>query len=344
VSKRWLALSLALVCALAGQALAQPAPEPEATGDAQNPPAATEQPAEEGSEAAAPPAPAIVLARNLRLVIRPTLLGLVPPEDAEGYGQAFIRITDATPAGLSLHYEIKELVDSAGGQASEWWQAPPEKAEPLTRIRRGEVTVAGLADARAMLSPLLWPDGGFATQSSLLWLSQECYRELAGGGAAQFDGHCAAEAPAALAALQASLLAERRGQAGLAESDPLRLELVRRAGYPCQVNGVRLRLPALLARDSAGLAEYWILDDEANPLVLKLSYLPGANVDAAPAEGPAPASPAGPDPRRPKLKIGGSVYTAPGQALAQPPAEAGAGGLESLVNEGGGYAVTTIDF
>ncbi len=306
------------------------------------PPCITAAQEEQEAGPAAASVPEIKLARNLRLVIRPTLLGLVPPEDTEGYGQAFIRITAATPEQISLHYEIKELVDSAGGHASEWWQAPPAEALALTRIRRGEVNVTGLADARTMLSPLLWPAGGFATDSSLLWVSQACYRELDTTGNARFDGHCAAETPEALAQLQTALLAGRRAQAGLAADEPLRLELVRRAGYPVQVNGERLRLPALLARDSAGLAEYWILADADNPLVLKLSYLPGANIEEDPE--PAPAAQAGGDPRRPKLKIGGSVYTPPTQALAETPAAAGAGGLESLVNEGGGYAVTAIDF
>ena len=301
--------------------------------------------AEDGVDSApatAPETPRIELQRNLRLVIRPTLLGLVPPEDDEGYGLAFIRITNAARDDLALHYEIKELVDSAEGQAREWWQAPPEDAEPMTRIRRGEIKVEGLAEARMMLSPLLWPDGGFNTDSSLLWVSQACYRELSAGGSTLFEGHCAAQAPEALAELEAGLLAERRESAELAEQVPLRLELIRRAGYPVQVNGARLRLPAILARDSAGLAEYWILDDADNPLVLKLSYLPGANTDADPE--PAPPAVAGADPRRPKLKIGGTVYTPPGQALAEAPETAGTGGLIALVNEGGGYAVTAIDF
>jgi hypothetical protein len=316
---------------------AKPAAAPVAKAE----PAPAPAPAPDPNDPAA--APRIVLAKNLRLAIRPTLLGLVPPEEADGYGQAFIRVLDPTPGALLVHYEVKELVDSQDGAIREWWQAPLAKPEPLTRIRRGEITVAGLAAARAMLSPLLWPEGGFTTQSSLVWLPQDCYRELAASGSTQFDGHCAADAPAPEAELLARLVAERRKQAGLAEGEPLRLELVRRAGYPCAVNGTRLRLPAIIARDTAGLAEYWILDDADNPLVLKLSYLPSANTEETPADQPATVAPGGPDPRRPKLKIGRAIASKDNPTGAV--AEAGPGrGMASLVNEGGGYAVTNIDF
>lgn len=290
-------------------------------------------------------APAIVLAKNLRLLIRPTLLGLVPPPDGEGYGEAFIRVTAAGPGELALHYEIKELVDSADGQASEWWQAAPEGAKPETRIRRGEINVAGLADACEMYSPLLWGNGDFTTQSSLLWLSRACYTELTAAGSAQFNGHSAAEASTPLAELLAGLVAERRAQAQLPEGEPARLELIRRGSYPCEVNGARVRLPALLARDGAGLAEYWILDDADNPLVLKLSYLPSANTEDEVVEAEtAPSASTSSDSRRPKLKIGGSVYT-PRQPSTTPPETAEPGsGLAALVREGGGYAVTAINF
>jgi hypothetical protein len=301
-------------------------------------------PAVNAEEAAPAPAPPIVLAKNLRLTIRPTLLGLVPPEDAAGYGQAFIRITGVAPDALQLHYEIKELVDSADGQAREWWQAPPEKPQPLTRIRRGEISVEGLAAARGMFSPLLWDAGGFTTQSSLLWLSRTCYTELATAGSTLFEGHCAAETPAPLAELLAGLLAERRAQAGLSEAESLRLAVVRRVAYPCVINGARLRLPAIFARDSAGLAEYWILDDAENPLVLKLSYLPAVNTQASNADQAAPTQPGGRDPRRPKLKLGGSVHTPPDDTATAQPVAGPDSGLAALVHEGGGYAVTSIDF
>ena len=49
---------------------------------------------------------------------------------------------------------------------------------------------------------------------------------------------------------------------------------VAEALYPCLVNGERTALKVVRAVDSLGLAEYWILKDGANPLVLKMSFIP----------------------------------------------------------------------
>jgi hypothetical protein len=77
-----------------------------------------------------------------------------------------------------------------------------------------------------------------------------------------------------------------RDQARLDEDEGITLERAAgQANYPCWINGVRSELPALTAVDSIGLAEYWILDDPANPLVLKMSFIPPPIEDAEAALG-----------------------------------------------------------
>lgn len=304
---RVVTLLLALLMALAAftPAYAQDAAQPPEDGAAE--PAAQET----GAPAAAQQeVPLIVLERNLRFTLRPTLLGLVPPDDPRGYGEAFYRITSASPERLTLHFEIKELAEASedGGVVYGWWEQPEGDTGPMTRIRRGEVEATGLGSAREMLSPLLWGEGGFTTDSSLLWLSRVCYRELASVvGKTAWEGHCAPEAPDGLREHWQELVSQRLAVAGV---EQLELVYQGQAQYPCVVNGARLRLPAIRARDSAGIAEYWIYDDVDNPLVLKLSYLPG-----------------------PATNGGGDESEA-----------AGAGPVENLLSEGVGYAIVEIDF
>lgn len=205
----------------------------------------------------------IPLQKNLRLLVRPTLLGLVPPADSKSYGELFIRITAVEPDEARLRYEVKEAVAAA------------DSDEETTRIRRGEITVTGLAAADAMIAPMFWPDGDMATGTSLLWLARNRFRELDGDERTVLELNFSRdEIPAEFHDL-CSHIDTLRTAAGLEEGDPVYLETTAAdALYPCLVNGERTALPVIRARDSLGLAEYWVLNDAANPLVLKMSFLP----------------------------------------------------------------------
>ena len=206
-------------------------------------------------------APPIPLQRHLRMLIRPTLLGLVPPADPEGYGAAFVRVLSTGGGSLNVRYEIKELTVDAEG-------------EDLTRIRHGDATVHGLTAGDGIAPPLFWPDGDFETASGLLWLPRPLFDALSADGAAPLGVELLSDDETARAF--AARLARLRGET--ADSGPgLELELLDAdERYSCWVNGERLLLPALRARDSLSLAEYLILSDRGNPLVLKMSFIPPA--------------------------------------------------------------------
>jgi len=248
------------------------------------------------------PPPRIPLSVNLRFVIRPTLLGLVPPDDPEGYGELFVRVTALGAGGgtLQAHYELKEQIEQVVETAA---PPPPEESErpkprltspipdrrrrkpepslpppvvetkSVTRIRRGEITALRLDSARYIESPLMWGDGDWRTDSGLLWLSTETFRALKTEAQAPWDAAGGGGPDDAARSALTAAVAKHAEQLGLAADAPCHLRLTGRAEYPCVVNGERTRVPALRCADSLGVAEYWVLDDEENPLVLEATYL-----------------------------------------------------------------------
>jgi hypothetical protein len=228
------------------------------------------KPAEAEPEAKRVPAAAIKipLVRHLRLVIRPTILGLVPPDNTQHLGEVFVRVTEILPGlKLTARYEIKEqgLWDKPGEEGEE----PPKRQKPAVRFRRGFFTARSTAASPAVLPPLLWGDGDFASDGGVLWLPRAVFDELKTGGGVDWDP---AFGDAALAEELQRLYPPQEQEDG-AEAPAVRLELTSRSvQYPVDVNGERTRLMALAATDSLGASEYIILDDPDNPLLLKLSY------------------------------------------------------------------------
>lgn len=245
----WLLLGLlaSLLLAPSGAAAAQRKPKPSKQVAANQPNGGTDiaeaeagtspAPAKGAADSAKPsPPPRIGLNEHLRLLLRPVVMGLVPPPDPQGYGECLLRLTQASAEELGLHYEIKER------------RALPAKTSTYqligvddTQIRRGELRLARQAALAPGLLPLsAWPPGVHKLDGGLLWLSGEQWRSLKSSGRLRWGAEAAP----------------------LVVSDPA-------ARYPCVVNGREVLLPALRASD--GQADYWILDDPDNPLVLKLS-------------------------------------------------------------------------
>jgi len=212
----------------------------------------------------------IPLQRQLRMVIRPTLMGLVPPVDSEGYGEIFIRVLRVNVAGLDVRYEIKERVQLATNTGD------------TPRIRRGEIHVTGLENGTGITPPLFWPDGDWTAADGLVWLPRESYRELVASGSCPWQiDYSSGLQDESIAELRRHL--NRQNETESAADSEFRLVLESQGLYPCWVNGERTELAAQRAVDSLGLAEYWILADETNPLLLKLSFIPPA-LEAAAAD------------------------------------------------------------
>lgn len=240
--------------------------------------------AEEPQPSAELPMTLIPLQRNLRFTIRPTILGLIPPDSAENYGEGLIRVTEITGRRIELHYEIKEEIEKerGGEQLFELQEAPMElRTEFLTRIRRGDITIADTAKGQRISCPLFWGEGDFsASDYGLLWIPPALLSELSSSGSCDWDLQCIANTDAAVASQIEELISSHRRVSGVAEDLQTRLELIEGEGrYIVPVNGAMSQLRALHARDSLGMAEYWFLNDPDNPLLLKMSFIasPGAS-------------------------------------------------------------------
>ncbi|MEZ5336736.1 MAG: hypothetical protein R3F46_00595 [bacterium] len=285
---RWLAALLCLLLILPGLTAAQDDP-------ANDPDTPVSQPADDAEstqqeERASVGAPALPLAsiplqENLRFTVRPTILGLIPPDSAEDYGEGLIRVSQRQGRQLTLHYEIKEEIEKerGGAETFELQEAPAEmRTEFLTRFRRGDAVVEDFSSGRRIASPLFWEDGDFrARDYGLLWVEYGLLAELKENGSAAWDLHCTTSAESERAAELNDLMDSRRRAQGLADGAEPRLELLEAQGrYIVPVNGEMSQLAAVHARDSFGVAEYWFLDDPDNPLLLKMSFI--ASPDASP--------------------------------------------------------------
>ena len=247
-------------------------------------PGAQAQPVEEpdqpeSQEQAAPRPPVnvkIPLVRHLRMVIRPTILGLVPPDDDEHLGEVFVRVTEILPGWkLTARFEIKERGIWERTAAEEAADVAPKRRRPAVRFRRGFFTARGSGEGPPILPPLLWGDGDFESAGGVLWLPPEMLQRLKSGGEVDWDP----------AFGDPVLAADLERLSGVAE-DTVKLELrERQVRYPVDVNGRRSWLSAVSATDSLGAAEYVILDDADNPLVLKLSFAGEGLPDAGGKDG-----------------------------------------------------------
>jgi hypothetical protein len=244
-------------------------------------------PVQEKLPAGPPPkaiAPPIVLAPGLRFVVRPTLLGLVPPEDESGYGDCYVRVITAPgPAGpgMRLFYEVKERIDDSGLPRANQLNGVTD-----TQIRRGDIYIADLTLAERLLTPLDWANGSFNTKTGLLWLSSGAYDALLKEGSIPWSNM--SEGSSQDAAAHSSAQSDGAGSASPVNSEgltPTRLLVVdAKALYPCRVNGAMVDLPAMRLVDSEGKVDYWLLAEANNPLILKVSPRPAPLPPAPSAE------------------------------------------------------------
>ncbi len=234
------------------------------------------------------PLATIPLQENLRFTVRPTILGLIPPDSAEDYGEGLIRVSGLDGRRVELHYEIKEEIEKerGGDELFELQEAPVElRTEFLTRIRRGDIVVSDITQGRRIACPLFWETGDIqARDYGLLWIAPPLLSALKQSGGCDWELQCAADPDAQIGQDLDQLIESRRRGSGLPEDAQPRLELIEEHGrYLVPVNGAMSQLEAVHVRDSYGMAEYWFLDDPDNPLLLKMSFI--AIPEASPSEG-----------------------------------------------------------
>lgn len=200
---------------------------------------------------------AIALKPGLAFTVRPSSLGLTGSIDAAlGNDMKAVRVTvtSAEPGRTAVAWE--------GASAS------------------GTLAFASGASAHAMLLPAFWPSGAAVSESNGgLWLSGAAYAELRDAGTTEWRLGLAENAFSALSKAFAAFndVASRLSGSATATS-PISPFTTKKTGiveaYPMSVDG-RIVL-ARAVKASSWFADFLILENENNPLILKVTVNPVA--------------------------------------------------------------------
>lgn len=217
------------------------------------------------------------------------------PPAAEDIGASALAVTSGPgtvltiqPSFLGVTGTVADLIGSKEGAKT----AAVSAFEPGVRARiewtdagdpgkKGSVDTAGWTEAHEMFLPAFWPAGDGTTAASPLWLSPAAWRGLKEAGSTEWKLGLAGEdsVDAALKTLQVFQdLAAKLSGGGVASatsSSPFRIVAGKKPlAFPLRIDGKLAHVRALTA--SSWFADYVILENPANPLILKVTVNPVA--------------------------------------------------------------------
>lgn len=215
---------------------------------------------------------------NLRPGLKIILLQNLPSPGNQALRLSDVRreleiLTFPTSEGLTFQWTLK-IEPSSGPIAN------PETAPSLRE--EGTMTLANLVGSRAMTLPLFWPQGElFLSNSSALWVSDRAFEDLKKKRRSEWQLGILGNS--LLGAVQGTALLEKPLEAATAglQGDPEKAQSSqsievwdKNSSYSLKVNGHPREVPTLIAGN--WLAEYTILDNPQNPLILQVRILPKA--------------------------------------------------------------------
>jgi hypothetical protein len=199
----------------------------------------------------------IALRPGLEFTVRPSVLGLSGSVDQVlGLDAQALRVT-VKEAGAE-----RRVLAWQGASAS------------------GTLALSAYADAQAMLLPAFWQTGeASASHNGGLWLSRAAYDDLSGNRAIDLKIGLADDALGSLAAALKTFNALSATYFGSATAVPeLSPFTVKKTGaaeaFPLTIDGKIVLLKTIQA--SSWFADFVILDNPENPLILKVSVNPAA--------------------------------------------------------------------
>jgi hypothetical protein len=183
-------------------------------------------------------------------------------------GGMLVTVQEVTP-GRSVtigwrRTEAREVAGAATPVVGVGTPAPTPQRENVSVART--IRATGLADAHDAYLPLYWQEpGARATETSLLWLSQDAFRELKTTRRTRWT-------PDIMTRLSLLPLVVLRQLEEEAADREIYLEAGENfVSYDLLLNGQRTAVQAIKAYDSFG-NEYLILDNEGNPLILRFTF------------------------------------------------------------------------
>ncbi len=214
--------------------------------------------------------------------------------------EIFQKTLDLTNLENSLSQEKLLKIDIVSANASEGlglrWGFQKEKAEiPLTEETIPEndsdnlpivsrMTLANTTEAKAMTLPLFWPEGDlYLSNSSAIWLSDRAFEALKQKGEAEWNLGIVGDSLLGslqeikffeknLKAYNSSLQAKKEDGINLALKIKAKDKMI---PFTLKINGSPKKVEARVA--ASDLAEYTILNNHQNPLILEVRLLPQAS-------------------------------------------------------------------
>lgn len=206
------------------------------------------------------------LSEGTRFTLAPTFFGLSQEKNEERVGFTDVVLEDFRFPDVATLSWTRRIARVAEGEEEP--VGVREKRERKTEIVQieGRISTKGLAASHEITPPFYWKEGSEIAETSLIWLGQEAFRELRSTRKISWNIDFLGHTPAWFA----GKVQELRGK-GVD-----RYELL--AGpefgtHTLNVEGKRSAFQVIDARDSFGNT-FVILDDERNPLILKLTYNP----------------------------------------------------------------------
>ena len=220
------------------------------------------------------------------------------------------------PTFLGVTGTVNDLIGSEEGLRLAVVETRGADAESLRwteGARSGSIAASKTAASDSMFLPAFWKDGETKlARESTVWLSPKAYAELTGSGKAEWRiGLAGTELGTVAAAIKNfnALASKLSASATATAASPFQLAATGEAVIPLKVGGKVENVRALRAAN--WLADYLILKNPENPLILKVNINPLAlgALDAFKALGVDPT------------KVGYEVVG------VEPPEESSAGGL-----------------
>lgn len=189
----------------------------------------------------------------------------VDPDEPGGGRLVTIEAVDPGEVRFSWRQTVeREITPTATPDVGVGGETPSPEVEIVEET--GTITATGIDDAHAPFLPMYWRPGEVQTESSAMWLSRAAFRELRDTRQTRWSKDVLSR----ISRLSEEAVA--RIHRGIEEVDEVYLNAEADFGaIEITVDQEQTSLQVIEAHDTFGNA-YQILDNEANPLVVKFTY------------------------------------------------------------------------